>query len=214
MERSEILRALRSHVEKEFQEKGTGKSKRLKQALEFITEEKTFFGKEPQYFIACMECNSTAVGRSSFGGTETQRTIARDYVTDQYLFIDGHIGAGEKGLSLFYLKKGETVNYYAKKDIEKLATHYGRMLHAQYFHDLNITLYSHRLNRFKTTITKGPFSYPIRPIMATINEHGDCITIGYIYEVNGKEQLIIEPEDPDKTSDAGCLSWIRQYLPI
>ena len=89
----------------------------------------------------------------------------------------------------------------------------GFRLHSQYFRDLNFTVYDHRLNRHQVNVTKGPFTLPIRPIIATISEKGDKITIGYVYEKDGKEFIIIEPEDPGKLGKkSGCAPWM--YLGI
>ncbi len=115
------------------------------------------------------------------------------------MFIDGHLGAGQKGLSMFVLKPGQTTLYYAKEDIVKVAKSYGFDLHSQNFRDLNFMITDHRLNRYNVKITKGPKSYPIRPIMARVNDKGDTYTIGYLYEQDGAEYIIIEPDDISKT---------------
>lgn len=166
-------------------------------------------GSTPSFFFARLVCNSTGVGTSSFGDTETQRTVALDYTTDELLFIDGHIGAGAKGLSLFYLKPGETVNYYDLKESHRPATAYGYKLHEQSFHDLNFQLKDHRLNRHEVKLTRGPFRLPIRPIFATLPEDGKKITIGYLYENDGQEHIIIEPDAPEMEKDkSGCAPWM------
>ncbi len=178
------------------------KSKKLISLLESIKEEDISIGEAPKYFFAKLICNSTGVGVSSFKGSETQRTVAKDYVTDEYLFVDGHMGAAGKGLSLFYLKAGESIGYFSKNDIEKKAKEYGFMLHMQDFRDLNIRLTDHRLNRYTPKITKDIFSYPIYPVFARISEEDVDFTIGYIYKTNGEEYIIIEPDDPKKAKKA------------
>lgn len=197
METKDILKHLQSFIQ-EKQNNVSNKEAIDYSALKSIREENVFLGDAPKYFFARIECNSTGVGESRFEGTKTQRTVARDYVTDERLFIDGHIEAGAKGLSLFYLQPGQTINYFSKDDIVKVAKEYGYQLHLQHFRDLNFLLTDHRLNRHTIKITQGPFSYPIRPIFAVINEKGEKITIGYIYEKDGEEYIIIEPEDPQK----------------
>ena len=209
MERSEVLKHLKNFIDRKKQEQQDKKTARLLSALEFVTEQGITFGNCPKYFFARMECNSTGVGTSSFKGTETQRTVALDYVTDEYLFIDGHVGAGAKGLSLFFLKKGEIVNYYKKSDIEKVAKHYGFQRHLQDFRDLNFILTDHRLNRHQVHITKDPFSFPIRPIIATISKKGEKMTVGYVYEKEGKEYILIEPEEiKGESENSGCAPWM------
>ena len=212
MEKTEILKYLREFIESKQKNDVDKKTARLLPLLKSITEEAISFGEAPKYFFAYIECNSTGVGTSSFQGTQTQRTVARDYVTDEHLFIDGHVGAGAKGLSLFYLKPNQTINYYKTSDIEKVAKEFGFQLHLRHFRDLNFTLSDHRLNRHTVKVTKGPFTYPIRPIIATISQKGEKIAIGYIYEKDGKEYVIIEPEDPREIKKAanksGCAPWM------
>ncbi|MBQ8311562.1 MAG: hypothetical protein IJX80_11180 [Clostridia bacterium] len=212
MEKKEILYYLCDFIESKQKNETDKKTERLLSVLKSVTEEAISFGDAPSYFFAYIECNSTGVGTSSFQGTETQRTVARDYVTDEYLFIDGHVNAGAKGLSLFFLNPNQTINYYKKSDIVKVAKEFGFRIHLQYFQDLNFTLSDHRLNRHTVKITKGPFTYPIRPIFATVSEQGEKITIGYIYEKDGQEYIIIEPEDygevRKKAHKSGCAPWM------
>lgn len=214
MEKKEILMHLRSFIESK---KGTAtetdkKAIRTLTALEEVTEEDITVGDEPKYFNAYIECNSTGVGESSFGGTQTRRTVALDYTTDTHLFVDGHMGAAQKGLSLFVLKPGQTTAYYSKEDIVKVAKTHGYNLHAQKFRDLNFIITDHRLNRYDIKVTKGPTSYPIRPIIATVNDKGDTCTIGYLYEKDGAEYIIIEPDDISaakaSSNSFGCAPWM------
>ncbi len=210
MEKSEILRELQKFIDSKKESATDKKTTNLLSILSKIDSDAISFGEEPSYFFANMECNSTAVGESRFNGTETRRTVALDYITDEYLFIDGHVPTGEKGLSLFYLKPNQRINYYRKADIVKVAKEYGFQLHLQNFRDLNFTLYDHRLNRYKVNVTDGPIKYPIRPIFAKISEKDDVIAIGYVYEKNGKEHIIIEPEDPNVVlkGESGCAPWM------
>ena len=193
MDNKEILVHLRKHIETQT-ETNTKKAKLLNY-LKGITEEDIIIGEDVKYYNAYIECNSTGVGESSFEGTKTQRTVALDYTTDEYLFVDGHMGAGGKGLSLLVLKPDEKTNYYSTDDIVKLAKSRGFELHAQNFRDLNFRLTDHRLNRYKVHVTKGPISYPIRPILAKYNDKGDVCTVGYLYEKDGLEYIIIEPAE-------------------
>lgn len=207
MEKSEVLSHLRKYIAEKQIREVTKEEQEMLFALETLREEEIFFGEPPKYFVAYIQCNSTGVGKSSFQGSETQRTVARDYVTDEFLFVDGHEGAGGMGLSVFVAKPGEIVNYYYKSDIEKVAKEEGLRLHRQYFNDLNMLLISHRLNRHTVKITKGPFSYPIRPILAAVSDDGKVITLGYVYDKDGMEYIIIEPKLPErakKISSKGC----------
>ena len=199
------------------EKKSTEKDKKhlyLCTLLEKVTEEDISYGEEPRYFFAQLFCNSTGVGESRFHDTETRRTVSKDYSTDVLPFIDGHIGAGAKGLSLFYAKPNQTVHYYAKEEMKKVATRQGYFLHAQDFRDLNFTLSDHRLNRYTANVTKGPFSYPIRPIFATVMlKKDECrkVTIGYLYEKEEKKFVIIEPEVADLSPSgekSGCAPWM------
>ncbi len=193
------------------QQEANGASKNnagLISELKAITAQDIYLGETPSYFFAYMTCNSTGVGESSFEGAKTQRTTSLDYNTDEYLFIDGHLGAGQKGLSLFYLKGNETINFYSKNDIVKLAKRYGFQLHFQKFRDLNISMTNHRLNRYTVNVTKGPFSYPIRPIFARTAKR-EQLLIGYTYESNGTEYIIIEPQKEKKLKEkTGCAPWM------
>ena len=65
----------------------------------------------------------------------------------------------------------------------------------QKFRDLNFLLTDHRLNRYNVRITNGPKTYPLRPILARYNDKGDVCTVGYLYEKDGVEHIIIEPSE-------------------
>ena len=207
--KKEIIRCIKKHIAEKSEQPLDKKSKKALAVLGAIEEEDISFGNAPQYYFAQIECNSTGVGTSSFQGTETQRTVAMDYVTDETLFIDGHEGAGRKGLELFYLKPNQTIRYYKKSDTVKAAKEYGFRLHLQKFRDLNFTLNDHRLNRYTVHITRKPFSFPIRPIHATVISK-DKAVIGYIYEKDSEEYILIDPEDLLRTGekDSGYALWI------
>jgi len=206
MEKSTILKNLRSFIESKERDKLDKRTARFYDSLNGVDESRITIGKEPKYFTACLECNSTGVGVSSFEGTETQRTVSLDYITNEILFIDGHTKAAENGICIFYLKPNQKIDleYYKKSDIEKAAKNYGYQLHKQNFNDLNFFMREHRLNRYKVHIKKGPFSYPIRPVFATLD--GDkTVTVGYVYEKDGKEYVLIEPQLPKSKAELlGC----------
>ncbi len=211
MNNKEIITHLQKYIETKAET--NTKTKKLLDYLKDITEEDIIIGENVKYYNAYIECNSTGVGESSFEGTKTQRTVSLDYTTNEHLFVDGHIGAGEKGLSVFVLKPGETTQYYSKNDIVKIAKRRGFELHSQNFRDLNFRLTDHRLNRYTVHITKGPKSYPIRPILARYNDKGDMCTIGYLYEKDGLEYIIIEPteigsDEKNFLKKIGCAPWM------
>ena len=193
MNNKEIITHLQKHLETNAQT--NTKTKNLTSRLKDITEEDIILGDDVKYYNAYIECNSTGVGESSFGGTKTKRTVSLDYTTREHLFVDGHIGAGEKGLSLFVLNPRESSQYYSTNDIVKIAKRRGFELHSQKFRDLNFRLTDHRLNRYNIHITNGPITYPIKPILARYNDKGDICTIGYLYEKDGLEHIIIEPSE-------------------
>lgn len=205
MNKEEILSQLRTYLATEGAEL-KNISKDMYYELQRVDSEDIRLGQTPTYFYANMECNSTGVATSSFKGSETQRTVALDYVTDAYLFVEGHEGAAKYGLSIFLLKKGEKISFYKKTDAEKLAKQYGHLLHFQKFSDLNLSMCSHRLNRYRLNIIEGPLSCPIRPILA-INSKGKEMTVGYVYELNGTEHIIIAPEQKEKKK-TGCAPWM------
>ncbi len=211
MDNMTVLRHLHEFIRANEASGASKNNSRLFNELKTISPEDIYFGDAPQYFVAYINCNSTGVGESTYGNTKSQRTVARDYVTDEYLFIDGHLGAGKKGLELFYLKQGEIINFYSKDDIVKTAKEYGFNLHLQYFRDLNYSLTDHRLNRYNVNVTKGPFTYPVRPIFATTSKSKQVL-IGYTYQANGTEYIIIEPERSKKVSElkekTGCAPWM------
>ncbi len=212
MEKTQIISQLREFIKANRKKESDKKRKRLLALLENVTSNAISVGNAPNLFWAYMECNSTGVGTSTFKGTETQRTVARDYVTDEYLFIDGHTGAGVKALQLFFLKPNQTIHYYNKNDVTSIAKQYGFRLHLQYFNDLNFNLSDHRLNRHTVHVTRGPITYPVRPIIATVSKKGDKMTIGYVYEKDGVEHVMIEPDDSlnggDKAKESGCAPWM------
>ena len=207
MEKSTILIHLRKFIETKQNENVDRRTAKLYDALKKVNENCISIGAEPTYFFARLECNSTGVGTSSFGGTETQRTVALDYMTDETVFIDGHIGAGEKGLSIFYLKGNQTIIYYKKSDVDKAAFAYGYQLHRQNFSDLNFRLQEHRVNRYKAHMTKKPFTYPIRPVFARLEGGDKDITIGYVYVKDGLEYILIEPQEPKGDMDLLGCAW-------
>lgn len=213
MEKREIIEKIREFISTA----GGGKDKKTAQlmgALGRVTTENLMIGDPPSYFRARLECNSTGVGESSFGGTTTQRTVAMDYTTDELFFIDGDEATARKGLELFYLKRGQTLNYYRKNEAKKVATREGFLRHSRSFHDLNFHLTDHRLNRFSMQITQNPFSAPIRPISAVLSEKGDKIMIGYIYEADGVEHVLIEPQGITSAQEEGFRfkPWMLLFL--
>lgn len=217
VEKTVVLKHLQTYIDKKKTEQAALKSpdkKVMRQlaVLESLNEGFISFGECPRYFGAYLACNSTGVGESSFEGTKTQRTVSRDYVTDECLFIDGHEGAGVKGLQIFVLKEGQTITYYLKENAIKLAKSFGYQLHLQYFHDLNFSLTDHRLNRHTLHVTRQPFSYPVRPILAANPKTGHTFTVGYVYEKDGKEYIIIEPDELAKMGESdkksGCAPWM------
>ena len=108
------------------------------------------------------------------------------------------------------MKRGQSIRYYSKNEIVKLAKETGYQLHLQYFSDLNYYLHDHRLNRYSVNVTEGPFTYPIRPIIASVSEDGDKFTLGYIYEKDGQERILIEPDEEAALTDEsrkGCSGW-------
>lgn len=173
------------------------------------TEKDILLGECPSYFCAYMKCNSTGVATSMYKGTETQRTVALDYITDEYVFIDGHEGAGRNGIGVFVLKPGdEPVICYSKDSMEKLAEKYGFELHIQQFKDLNFLYKSHRLNRYNAVVTKGPVKLPIRPVFLSILTAEQPICIGYVYEKDNKEYFIVDFQDVDKPKKKNTVfSW-------
>lgn len=163
------------------------------------TEKDILLGECPSCFRAYMKCNSTGVATCVYGGTETRRTVALDYVTDEYVFIDGHEGAGAKGLGLFILKQDDApIECYTKNQMEKLAEKYGLKLHTQQFRDLNFYIKSHRLNRYNAVITEGPITFPIRPVFLSTITVEQPILLGYVYEMDDKEYFIVDFQDIDK----------------
>lgn len=199
MTKSAILQYLRQHAQKRLRS-GDDISKKEKKIFSYIesaSAEDIVLGEYPNYFCAYMECNSTGVGTSSFGNSTTQHTVALDYTTDQYLFIDGHEGAAVKGLEYLVLRPGETADYYKKSYIKDLAESYGYNLHLQRFRDLNILLNSHRLNRYAARITKGPTTLPICPIYLAVSNSSKPILVGYKYTENGNDYIIPDFDDID-----------------
>ena len=204
MDNANILTELNKYVDTLQKSNPTDKKiKRQIATLSAIKAEDITLGSPPNYFFARIECNSTAVGSNYYNGTETRRTVAKDYITPEYLFIDGHEETGKKGLELFYLKQGQTINFHLKKNILKIANSYGLRLHMRDFSDLNFTLSSHHINRHKVNITKDPFSFPIRPIYIQIADSENKFVLGYTYEIDEKKHILIEPEK--KAFEENCI---------
>lgn len=196
MDKSEILRQLKSHLKSGVSGVNIDKkTAKVVAALEKATEGDISFGDNPQYFYARLNCNSTGVGVSSFENTKTQRTVAMDYTTEEFLFIDGHEGTAVKGLELFHLKPGETVNYYKKSKMADVAASCGAKLHLQQFKELNFIIKDHRVNRYTASITRGPFSAPICPVFVSVMDVDQPVFIGYVYQKDGKEYVLIELKD-------------------
>lgn len=203
------LQYLKQHIQKRLQSSDdiTREERKIFSSIESASAEDIIFGEYPSFFCAYMECNSTGVGTSHFGNTTTQNTVALDYTTDQYLFIDGHEGAAIKGLEYFVLKPGETANYYKKSSIKDLAEAYGFELHLQRFRDLNISLTSHRLNRCNVKITRDPTSLPIRPIFLATPKSNKPILVGYGYIENSEDYIIVDFNDVNTSKNSrSCFS--------
>ncbi len=194
MEKTTVLQHLKRHVETELipRSKNDKQQKKLVSKLKSLTEADLSFGPLPKYSYGYLECNSTGVGRSTFGNTETQRTVSRDYVTDEVLFIDGHEETCKKGLELLLLKQGEQVNYFKKSEMKKVANRYGLLIHGQYFRDLNFSVHDHRVNRYVFHQTKQDFSAPIRAIFMRNEKDDKKITLGYVYEKDETEHVLID----------------------
>lgn len=193
MENGEITKALHKYIAERRKESLSRKETKLLDRLEAVGAHDISLGKGPVIFSARLVCNSTGVAVSSFGGTETQHTVARDYETDEYLIIDGHFGAGVTALKLFYPKLCG-MPCLPKAKIEKAAKEYGYQLHYQYFRDLNCMMRDHRLNRYSVDLTSEYTKPPVRPIYAKIEKSDEVLVIGYVYEKNGKENILIEPD--------------------
>ena len=194
MEKTTVLQYLKRHVETELKAspQKDKREKRLLSQLGSLSERDISFGPLPKYVYGYLECNSTGVGRSTFGNTETQRTVSRDYVTDEILFIDGHEATCKKGLELLLLKQGERINYFKKSEMKKAANHYGVLIHGQYFRDLNFSVYDHRVNRYVFRQTKQEFSAPIRAVFMKNEKEDKKILLGYVYEKDRTESVLID----------------------
>ena len=194
METSTALSHIKKHVQEQLKPKAeTDKSlQKVIPTLEGLQEKDICFGALPRYYRGYLECNSTGVGTCTFKTTEQQRTVARDYVTDEYLFIDGHEGTCKKGLELLLLKEGQQINYFKKSEMKKAADLYGYRLHHQYFKDLNYSMQSHRVNRYVFHQTREEFSAPIRAIFMKDQEEDKKILLGYVYEKDGQEYVLID----------------------
>lgn len=212
MEKVTVLRHLKQHIQESLKANNNVSNKIIKLYAELknVSEEDIFFGDYPKYFYAYMTCNSTGVATSYFEGSKTQRTVALDYCTDQYLFADGHEGAAKKGLEIFHLKQGETVSFYKKSDAEKIAKDYGAKLHIQQFRDLNMSFSSHRLNRYNINIINSPFSYPICPIFVSLIGKEQPILVGYVYRKDEIEYIIIDFKDSSQApkKHSCCSPWM------
>lgn len=193
MENGEITKALHKYIAERRSETRGRKERKLLDRLEAVEAHDISFGKEPVIFSARLVCNSTGVAVSSFGGTETQHTVARDYETDEFLIIDGHFGAGVTALKLLYPRQC-IKPCLPKAKMEKAAKEYGYQLHYQYFRDLNCLMRDHRLNRYAVNVTSEYTKPPVRPIYAKLEKSDDVLVIGYVYEKNGKECILIEPD--------------------
>lgn len=174
--------------------------------LEKICAEDIRFGDEAVCYNARIHGNATGSGTSYFKGTETCRTVNMDFTTPEYLFIRGHEKAGVYALQLYCTEDGKTLNteYYKESDMNVLEYSCGYNAIRQNLTDLNFsTPNSFRVNRSKVLVTNGPFKYPIRPIFATVSKKGREITLGYVYEKNGRMNVFIEPESIEEDKK-GC----------
>lgn len=207
MTKDTILQYFKDYAQNHISDNDINKNgKKILRKIQSASESDILLGECPKYFRAYMECNSTGVGTSSFEGSKTRRTVALDYVTDEYLFIDGHEGAGVKGLQIFLLNPGETVRYYLKESIKDVAKNYGLNLHLQQFGDLNILFQSHRLNRYNVKITEGPFSCQIQPIFLSLINKDKPILIGYVYTKSGNECIIVDFNDINSAKKTSVFS--------
>lgn len=208
MEKKIVIEQLKKYLVTEFKTDDKDSKKKFLSIVEGLTEDDISFGPLPTFFYGYLQCNSTGVGESSFGNTETRRTVARDYRTDELLFIDGHEDTCRKGLQLFLLKSGQTVVYYKKSEAETIAKRQGFEIHRQYFSDLNITLRDHRLNRYQLHYTKEPFTLPIRAIFGKTKQD-EKFVLGYVYTKNETEHIVFEIQEPPKAEKSklstGCL---------
>lgn len=82
MENALIIQHLQRFLAEQAAKPPDKRTAHLYAKLRSVAEDEISLGNPPSYCFACLRCNSTGVGKSSFEGTETQRTVARDYVTD------------------------------------------------------------------------------------------------------------------------------------
>lgn len=197
MTKAYVLQQLKQLVKQKLQSGDIvdKKTEKVYSGIMTASEDDLLFGDCPSSFRAYAVCNSTGVGTSSYEGTKTQRTVALDYTTDEYLFVDGHEGAALKALEIFYLEPGETTNYYHKDKLKDVITNYGLQLHLQQFRDLNFTLSSHRLNRYTVKITEETITYPIRPLYLAVEGSKEPVLVGYAYVKDETRYVILDPKE-------------------
>lgn len=189
-----VLQQLKQLVTKQLQSGDSidKKTEKIYSGIMDASEDDLLFGECPSSFRAYAVCNSTGVGTSSYEGTKTQRTVALDYTTEEYLFVDGHEGAALKALEIFYLKPGETTDYCHKDKLNDIVTNYGLQLHIQQFRDLNFVISSHRLNRCTVKITEEPITYPIRPLYLAMEGSKQPVLVGYAYVKDETRYVILD----------------------
>ncbi len=161
--------------------------------LSSITENQLTI-KKSVLFRACMICNSTAVGE----GSNVQRTVARDYITDEYWFVEGDCRAAKKAFSMFPDQFDPNIHFYRETDMERVAEYYGfREIHAPYFRSLNMRAYAHNhhLNSIDWKEIGDPIFLPVRAITIPISRKCQDFLIGFICEKDGEEHILIEPDD-------------------
>lgn len=163
------------------------KSPRLAEQMRALLPEDIDLGPRPYLIFCCVEGNSTAVGESTFGNTISQRTVSIDHCTEPKLFMMNNNAADKRDCKKAALRFNYGDRVYKGTDDFYLAEAQGRELCKRDLSDLNFSMKSYRLNRWKLVRAGEPFNAPIRHIYANIKSGNKQkkISLGYLVDKNG-----------------------------
>lgn len=193
-----VINKLKEHIIKKEWLKKRKKNKKLAEIIENLKPEDITFGKQPTLIKGCVYGNATGFGDKYFGDTVSRRTVNMDYNTNEMLFIsDSNLADNDTCYAAvdFILTKFSSA-LYTKNDIKYLAEKEGKSACWGELSDLGylMKMKDFRLNRYYIRYITDPFTVPIWPIYADINNGKKTkqLKIGYWYNKNNSDYIYLD----------------------
>ena len=189
-----VIDQLHQYINSEKIEAVKKKNPEFASALSNITENNIYYGNEPVLCFGTVYGNSTAVGTQGDAYNEITRTISLDFNSNTYIFVDKNTNTTASFVrkAQHILKKYQNYEVKYMIEAEEIAKKVGKQLCKRDLNDLNFQLSEYRLNRFEL-VEEDVITLPIREIKSEMffENKKRTVTIGYIWENNGEEHVMI-----------------------